>query len=287
MTYITVFTPTYNRASCLPQCYQSLLEQNPDQFIWQVIDDGSVDDTPEVMRHFMAESKIKIDYVRRENKGKASAINMSINRTKTPYWLCLDSDDYLVSGAIDIIANHCASIANNNHIGGLVAVRSNKALQPMAGKQIPISVTETNLLEVRYKLKVPPEYVLVYKTSILQEFNFPRESKDKFMPESWLQDQMDQRYTLKVVREPLMVCVYRSDGLTKNYYNLIRSNPSNMMLYYWQRYHLSPYFRPKLVAALFYNAVAMIQRPNKTKRTGLMVALIPFSYILYFLRLRS
>ena len=47
---ITVFTPTYNRAHLLPRLYESLCKQTFKDFEWVIVDDGSVDDTKEVVR---------------------------------------------------------------------------------------------------------------------------------------------------------------------------------------------------------------------------------------------
>ena len=45
--FITVFTPTYNRAHTLPRTYESLLVQDCKDFIWLIVDDGSADSTAE------------------------------------------------------------------------------------------------------------------------------------------------------------------------------------------------------------------------------------------------
>jgi len=47
---ITVFTPSYNRAYILPQCYEALKRQTCKDFIWQIVDDGSTDNTRELVQ---------------------------------------------------------------------------------------------------------------------------------------------------------------------------------------------------------------------------------------------
>ena len=59
---ITVFTPTYNRAYLLPVLYDSLCTQTCKDFVWLVIDDGSSDDTESLVKGWIDEKKIKIDY---------------------------------------------------------------------------------------------------------------------------------------------------------------------------------------------------------------------------------
>ena len=63
MKLITVFTPTYNRASTLRRCYDSLVKQTSDNFIWQIIDDGSLDETETVVKHMIDEGKSSISYL--------------------------------------------------------------------------------------------------------------------------------------------------------------------------------------------------------------------------------
>ena len=50
MAFLTVFTPTYNRAHTLPRTYESLCGQDCKDFIWLIIDDGSTDETSELVR---------------------------------------------------------------------------------------------------------------------------------------------------------------------------------------------------------------------------------------------
>ena len=50
MTELTILTPAYNRAGLLKNCYHSLLKQSCFDFEWIVVNDGSTDETGEVMR---------------------------------------------------------------------------------------------------------------------------------------------------------------------------------------------------------------------------------------------
>ena len=49
MAFLTVFTPTYNRAHTLPRTYQSLCRQDCKDFVWLVVDDGSTEDRKSVV----------------------------------------------------------------------------------------------------------------------------------------------------------------------------------------------------------------------------------------------
>ena len=67
---ITVFTPTYNRAHLLDKLYTSLVIQTNRDFEWLIVDDGSIDDTKDVVQSFIKDDKIKIRYIFQENGGK-------------------------------------------------------------------------------------------------------------------------------------------------------------------------------------------------------------------------
>ena len=60
---ITVFTPTYNRVNTLPRLYNSLIKQTSDNFCWLIIDDGSSDNTKELVNTWISENKIQINYI--------------------------------------------------------------------------------------------------------------------------------------------------------------------------------------------------------------------------------
>ena len=95
MKKLTVFTPTYNRAYCLGNCYESLVRQTCQDFIWLIIDDGSSDHTKELVEDWKKENKIEIKYVWQENTGMHGAHNTAYEIIETELNVCIDSDDYM------------------------------------------------------------------------------------------------------------------------------------------------------------------------------------------------
>ena len=100
---ITVFTPSYNRADLLPNLYESLLRQNSRDFKWLVIDDGSTDNTREVVAAWIQEGKLDIQYVYKENGGLHTGYNKAIDCMDTELSICIDSDDYLTDNCIETV----------------------------------------------------------------------------------------------------------------------------------------------------------------------------------------
>ena len=67
---ITVFTSAYNRAHTLKRLYNSLINQTSKEFIWMIIDDGSIDDTATLVRNFVDNtSDFEIFYYQKKNEG--------------------------------------------------------------------------------------------------------------------------------------------------------------------------------------------------------------------------
>ena len=74
MKTIGIITPTYNRAKLLPRLYQSLCKQTCFDFSWYIVDDGSTDNTLEVVRSFEAK-EFAIKIIKKSNGGKHTALN--------------------------------------------------------------------------------------------------------------------------------------------------------------------------------------------------------------------
>ena len=104
MATITVFTPAYNRAPTLPRTYLSLLRQECKDFVWLIIDDGSSDETAELVKKWQqADNGFEIRYIYKENGGMHTAHNMAYENIDTELNVCIDSDDCLAEGAIQKI----------------------------------------------------------------------------------------------------------------------------------------------------------------------------------------
>ena len=75
---LTVFTPTYNRAYCLHKCYDSLRRQTVKNFEWLIIDDGSDDNTGELVKKWMSDpNDFKIKYIYKVN-GQCSQFTVNL-----------------------------------------------------------------------------------------------------------------------------------------------------------------------------------------------------------------
>lgn len=116
---VTILTPTYNRAYTLKRLYKSITNQTNKNFEWIVIDDGSQDETVSLLREWKTDNNIKMSYIKQENMGKHVALNKGIDMANGKMIFIVDSDDYIVKDAIDIIINKEKEIADKKNFAGI------------------------------------------------------------------------------------------------------------------------------------------------------------------------
>lgn len=102
----TIFTPTYNRASTLHRVYESLVCQTFQDFEWLIVDDGSTDNTKEVVEEWQNSASFPIRYYWQNNQGKHIAFNFGVQEARGELFLTLDSDDACKPFALDRLKYH-------------------------------------------------------------------------------------------------------------------------------------------------------------------------------------
>lgn len=122
MNLITVFTPTYNRAYCLNKCYESMQKQSCKAFDWLIVDDGSTDNTKELVEKWIKQkTEFNIRYIYKENGGMHTAYNTAYANIDTELSVNVDSDDYLTDTAIEDILSFWKKNKREN-IGAIYAL---------------------------------------------------------------------------------------------------------------------------------------------------------------------
>lgn len=120
---ITIFTPTYNRANLLPVLYKSLCKQEKKNFIWLVVDDGSTDNTCDLIEQWKHNSSFDIKYIYKENHGLSSGYNAAIELIETELSVCIDSDDELfAANTTAVIEEKYQQYNTNESFAGIVGM---------------------------------------------------------------------------------------------------------------------------------------------------------------------
>ncbi len=104
---ISVVIATFNRAAMLKEALQSLVDQTFSDFEAIIVDDGSTDETPEIVAAF---SDPRFHYIFQENKGRSTARNCALAKVRSTFIAFLDSDDLF---APDKLYRQLTALENN------------------------------------------------------------------------------------------------------------------------------------------------------------------------------
>ena len=98
---ISVITPTWNRGDYLRKVWDSLEKQKYPEMEWLIGDDGSSDNTSEVLKSILDQANFSVKVIRSNMRvGKAKMDNELISLSHGEFILCCDSDDYLLPNTL-------------------------------------------------------------------------------------------------------------------------------------------------------------------------------------------
>lgn len=226
MPLLTIFTPTFNRANLLVRGYEALKRQSNKDFIWLIIDDGSTDDTRDVVKEWCSqEVDFQIRYIYKENGGLHTAYNTAIAHLDTELAVCVDSDDYMPDEAVARICDFW-KCHGSECVAGIVGLDSNDAGaiigDPLPDQQyinlIDLQVGKYNIKNGDRKLVVRSE---LYK-SVAPQKVFPNEKN--FNPH-YMHLQISQRYDFLVMNEVLCIVEYQPGGMSSQIFNQYYNSP--------------------------------------------------------------
>lgn len=231
MSLVTILTPAYNRAYSLPRLYQSLKAQTDRDFEWLVVDDGSVDDTRELIQGCIAEDAIPIRYIRKANGGKHDALNVGIAAIESPWTFIVDSDDYLAENAVERIrfyADRLPGCHARRKVASLCFLRAFPDGKTNGEKPRDNEVVG-NFIDRRINSHDElADKAEVYLTQVLREHPFPVYPGERFLQENivWIRIAFD--YDMLFLNEAIYIGDYLADGLTKNVRKNKLRNPVGM-----------------------------------------------------------
>ena len=273
---LTVFTPSYNRAHTLPRLYESLVKQDCRDFEWLIVDDGSTDNTRELVGGWINEGKIDVRYYRQENGGKPSAHNRGAQMARGELFICVDSDDYLTDNAVETIKSAWENAPEES-----VGILAYKTLSDGT------SVTEIADRSVRsFTLKagydshgLSGDTALIFRADVLLRFEFPLFEGENFIPEGYLYDMIDMVGELFVLREEIYVCEYLDDGYTANMKRILYKNPQGYFAYIENRLRIDKGVKARFLDSVRYMAMAIAHR----KRKKVALAEYPFYALIAYI----
>lgn len=219
---ITVFTPTYNRADLLPNLYESLLRQSSRDFKWLIIDDGSTDNTRQVVQPWIQEGKIEIRYVCKENGGLHTGYNKAIDLMDTELSICIDSDDYLTDDCIASVLGYWDENKADD-IAGIVGLD----ICPdgtLIGGNLPDTKVIDPIVLLTARNNGDRKYV-VRNDCYREVYPMPVFGGEKNFNPHYLILKLCRKYRFLVLNQPLCVVNYQPDGMSANIFRQYLNSP--------------------------------------------------------------
>ena len=275
--YFTVCIPTYNRKEKLELTLQSLEKQSYKNFEVIVVDDGSIDNTKTFIFEYLKNTSLNLRYIYKSNGGKHTALNKGMELAKSKYFIILDSDDTFADNALQFFFEKTITIDNNEKFCGVICrcaeIKDNNIA--LIGEKFPEEKWITSYIDFhfgrglaihgsRYK-----DCCECIKTEILKKYRFPEIETSKFIPESYIFDQIGLKYNLLAFNKILEIKEYQDTGITKNFDDYKLKNIDGFLLKYkWNIDNLVRHSDTKLLAKFvmwyqYFNALDIKRKNNK------------------------
>lgn len=287
MRTLTIFTPAYNRAHTLNRTYQSLCKQSSRDFEWLIIDDGSTDNTAELVKSWIAEADFAIKYIYQENQGMHGAHNTAYKNIKTELNTCIDSDDYMPDDAVETIVSFWRQYGSDKYAGFIGLDRREDG--SIIGNRFPSELKATTLLDF-YASGGRGDKKLVYRTEIITRYpEYPLFKGERYVGLAYKYMLIDQDYKLLTLNHPLVVVEYQEDGSSNSMYRQYWNNPKGFAFYRKTEMVVSPTLKRRLMSCVHYVSSSIIAR-NKSfikespKKFMTILSIVPGGLLYLYIR---
>ncbi|SFD67296.1 Glycosyltransferase involved in cell wall bisynthesis [Lentibacillus persicus] len=284
MKQLTVFTPTYNRAYCLDKLYESLKNQSSKDFIWLIIDDGSTDNTHELVTDWINEGHLRIHYHWQSNQGMHGAHNTAYELIQSELNVCIDSDDFMPTDAVEKILTFW-KMHGSEEVSGIIGLDSDSSNE-IIGSKMPAGIKTSTLFDLYNRHGVTGDKKLVYRTALTKQYPYPLFKNERYVGLDYKYYKLDQTYEMLVMNEVLCCVEYRSDGSTQNMLYQYRKNPLGFTFYRKELMQL-PFAGSmfKFRQAIHYVSSSLLSRNRNffkdSPQKWLTVSALPFGLMLY------
>ncbi|WP_287771713.1 glycosyltransferase family 2 protein [Megasphaera sp.] len=225
---LTILTPTYNRYKYLQKLFDSLCEQTCMDFQWLVIDDGSSDRTEDYFKN-IKHNVFNIDYYKKDNGGKHTALNFSHPFIKGELVIIVDSDDVLSKDAVATVLHDWERYKYKSSIGVISYLRGDMLTHKSLARSNAPDGYISDHIAYRINRNIRGDMAEVVRTDVFKSYNFPVFSSERMVSEEWLWNHIAMRYKTVYRQKVIYYCEYIEGGLTKSGRKLLMNNPLGQM----------------------------------------------------------
>lgn len=247
---LTIFTPSYNRAKLLQRGYNALCRQTCKDFIWMIIDDGSTDNTFEVVSKMKnKENGFEIQYIYKENGGLHTGYNTAIENATTELCMCIDSDDWIADGAVDKIIKVWKRVKKEN-CAGICGLDADTSGKPTCYIDTDEEYINLNTYDVSHKWA--GDRKLVIRTDLYKQVApmLTYEKEKNFNPQ-YMHIKIAEKYLFYVMNEVLCIVDYQESGMSAGIFKQYLNSPNSFAEY--RRLQMT--IRPNKIRYIAKNAI--------------------------------
>lgn len=226
--YFSICIPSYNRGYVLRRCLDSLVQQEYNNFEVIFVDDGSTDDTSEIVDEY--KKLLNIKYIKKENGGKHTALNCGItNSSDSELFSILDSDDWLPNYTLKVVHDIWEKIKQSTELNSVCGIIGKCCDQTgsVIGDMFPQNgeyLFRASYNDIHFKKFKFGDCSDWNRTSIIKKYSFPEPPGTKFVPEYYVFDQIGIYYDLLCINRVFKCIEYLPDGITRNYQKFMSDN---------------------------------------------------------------
>lgn len=260
MLTLTIFTPAYNRAHLLPRLYKSLCKQTCQDFCWLIVDDGSSDNTRELVQSWIEENKIPINYEYKPNGGMHTAHNIAYRLIKTVLNTCIDSDDYMPVDAVEKIVTYWKS-HGSDQVNGIIGLDADTQGN-IIGSRLPDDKDAMTLTDF-YHFGGKGDKKLVYRTDVMKSLpEYPVFEGEKYVGLGYKYMLADLQRPMLLLNEILVNVDYQPDGSSNTMWKQYGRHPQGFAFLRRETMKYHPYFKERVKSAIHHISSCMFMKEN-------------------------
>jgi glycosyltransferase involved in cell wall biosynthesis len=260
------------------------VRQTSDDFLWLIIDDGSTDNTNELVDKWMTEGKIQIEYHYKRNGGMHSAHNVAYGKIQTELNVCIDSDDFMPDNAVELIITKWRKDGSEKYAGifGLDV--------DIEGKRIASNAFPEELKSCKYsnlkKYGIVGDIKFVYRTDVIKKYMpYPEFRGENYLSVGYVYALIDLDYDMLCTNDIYCVVQYMKDGITKNKILQYKRYPQGFAHIRKTMMVFHPSFIYRFRSAIHYISSSIFLKNNnfikESPNKMLTVAAIPIGLLLH------
>lgn len=260
---LTVFTPAYNRAHTLSRTYESMLRQDCKDFVWLIVDDGSTDNTAQLVCEWQSrDNGFEIRYIYKENGGMHTAHNVAYANIDTELNTCIDSDDALADGAVRKILERWNEVRGLGY-AGIMGLDADMNTGKVIGCGFPEGLTESTVSGY-YERGGSGDKKLVYRTDVMRQYpEYPVYEGEKYLSLAYKYLLCDQDYKMAVLNEVLCDVEYQQDGSSMNMVRQYYRNPRSFAFWRTVRMRYDTSFKRLVMDCIHYCSSSVLSRNKR------------------------